>query len=125
MGRVLSHVDVRVRDRHFALAFYAALFEPLGIELEVEGETWTSFVDPADPSDSWFAFTEDSKMIAGSTRIAFQAASRVDVDRVAAVLPLIGAREIEGPGEAYGPNYYAVFFEDRDGNKLEVCHVSA
>ena len=31
------------------------------------------------------------------------------------------ARNVEGPEEAYGPDYYAVFFEDPEGNKLEVC----
>ena len=56
--------------------------------------------------------------------MAFTADSRDEVDRVAALLDSIGAREIDGPSEAYGPNYYAVFFEDPDGNKLEVCHVT-
>jgi hypothetical protein len=29
----------------------------------------------------------------------------------------------EGPEDIYG--YYAVFFEDPDGNKLEVCYVTS
>ena len=34
-----------------------------------------------------------------------------------------GAGAIEGPEEAYGPKYYAVFFTDPDGNPLEVCSI--
>jgi len=33
-----------------------------------------------------------------------------------------GGRNIEGPGCDEGPGYYAVFFEDPCGNRLEVCH---
>jgi hypothetical protein len=36
----------------------------------------------------------------------------------------IGARNLEGPElcAEYSPGYYAVFFEDLDGNKLEICY---
>jgi catechol 2,3-dioxygenase-like lactoylglutathione lyase family enzyme len=115
---------MRVRDRRRALAFYGLLFEQLGVVLEAEGRTWTSFVSGENKMGDWFAFTEDPLMSAGPGRVAFAAMSRHEVDRVAGVLDAIGAREIEGPSEAYGPNYYAVFFEDPDGNKLEVCHVT-
>ena len=36
-----------------------------------------------------------------------------------------GARNIEGPEVYEEPGYYAVFFEDPDGNKLEVCYRTA
>ena len=62
-------------------------------------------------------------MVPGSTRIAFDAPSRGTVEAIATYLPAIGARNIEMDDGVYGPKYYAVFFEDPDGNKLEVCHV--
>ncbi|MBV8579419.1 MAG: hypothetical protein JOZ86_02190, partial [Candidatus Eremiobacteraeota bacterium] len=46
------------------------------------------------------------------------------VDAIAVYLPAIGARNIELPDLFYGPDYYAVFFEDPDDNKLEVVHLS-
>jgi catechol 2,3-dioxygenase-like lactoylglutathione lyase family enzyme len=122
---VYSHVDVRVRERERAERFYSAVLADLGLVLESRGKTWTSFVHAGSPAGEWFAFTEDATMTPGSTRIAFAAASRDQVDRVARTLVDIGAPAIDGPGEAYGPNYYAVFFEDPDGNKLEVCYVTA
>jgi predicted lactoylglutathione lyase len=56
-------------------------------------------------------------------RIAFRASSREEVDRLAEVARAAGARDVDGP-EPYGgsPRYYAVFFEDVDGNKLEICY---
>ncbi len=65
-------------------------------------------------------------MTPGSGRIALWAPTREVVDRVAAAAREAGARAVEGPAleTEYAPTYYAVFFEDPDGNKLEVCCLS-
>jgi hypothetical protein len=44
-----------------------------------------------------------------------------EVDRLAEVVRQAGARNIEGPMQ-YERGYYAVFFEDPSGNRLEVCY---
>jgi predicted lactoylglutathione lyase len=58
------------------------------------------------------------------TRLAFFAATRADVDRIAAVAQAAGARAYEPPAACaeYTETYYAAFFEDPDGNKLEVVN---
>ncbi|HZV78418.1 MAG TPA: VOC family protein [Candidatus Binatus sp.] len=119
---IYSHIDVRVSDRVAAMKFYDDLLGLLGLK---RGETkpeheWISY-SRHDGTEQWFAFTQVPKPSPGDNRIGFAAPSREVVDRVAELLPHIGARRIEGPEEAYGPDYYAVFFEDADGNKLEVC----
>jgi len=119
---IYSHIDVRVSDRLAAMKFYDDLLGLLGLK---RGETkpkheWISY-SRHDGTEQWFAFTQTAKPTPGDNRIGFAAPSREVVDRVAELLPHIGARRIEGPEEAYGPDYYAVFFEDADGNKLEVC----
>jgi glyoxylase I family protein len=59
----------------------------------------------------------------GLHHLAFDAASREVVDAVAAWLRDEGADVEGGPGERdYTPGYYAVFFFDPDGLKLEVVH---
>ncbi|HEX7297396.1 MAG TPA: VOC family protein, partial [Solirubrobacteraceae bacterium] len=60
----------------------------------------------------------------GLHHLAFDAPSREVVDAVAEWLRAAEGAEIEGgPGErAYSPGYYAVFFFDPDGIKLEVVH---
>jgi len=128
MTMLLSHVDLRVRDRTKAAEFYDALLSVLGAVKEV-GETFTtwSIVPPDAPDDfeatEWFGITEDPLMNSGPGRVAFDAPSRGTVDAIATILPAIGARNIEMPGEGYGPSYYACFFDDPDGNRLEICHI--
>jgi catechol 2,3-dioxygenase-like lactoylglutathione lyase family enzyme len=125
LRRALSHVDLRVRDRANAIKFYDRLLGELGMKSS-HGETWCEYAydDPqtADAPD-WIAFTEDKNFSPGPTRVAIAATSRDEVDRIAKLLPEIGSRAIEGPELAYGPRYYAVFFEDPDGNPLEICYI--
>ena len=128
MPLILSHIDLRVRDRAKATEFYDALLNVLGATQET-GKTFTSWqIPPPDAPDDWeatewFGITEDLAMVPGSTRIAFAAPSRGTVEAIATYLPAIGARNIEMDDGEYGPKYCAVFFEDPDGNKLEVCHL--
>ena len=122
---LLSHVDLRVRDRVQATAFYDAILNLLGA-VKHEGSRFTTWaIPPADAlpdwrPNEWFGITEDATMAPGPNRVAFLAPSRGTVDAIATYLPAIGARAIEDPHEAYGTTYYACFFEDPDGNKLEV-----
>jgi catechol 2,3-dioxygenase-like lactoylglutathione lyase family enzyme len=125
--RLLSHIDLRVRDRSMANVFYGALFKELGATGVNIGTNFTTlFYDDGSGGEGtteWFGFTEERDMVPGSARIAIEASSREVVDRVGAMLASIGAQAIEGPEDIYG--YYAVFFEDPDGNKLEVCYVTS
>ncbi len=122
---LLSHIDLRVRDRARSTAFYDALLGELGF-IRRDSEQWTSYYDGANvtpsPADfEWFGFTEDAAPVPSSNRIAFVATSNDEVDRVADVLRRIGAGKLDGPNYDEGPGYYAVFFEDPDGHPLEVC----
>lgn len=127
LPRLLSHVDLRVRDRERGAEFYEALLGVLGATRD-DGEHWTSFAfrdrDVPDPEpEEWFGITEDPHMTPSHVRIAFAAPSRGVVDTIATLLPAMGALAIEPPHEAYGPAYYACFFTDPDGNPLEVVHI--
>src|ERR1700685_155107 len=55
----------------------------------------------------------------GFHHYAFELSSRKDVDELAAFLEKNGMTVIDPPGEYYGENYYAVYFADPDGMKLE------
>lgn len=53
--------------------------------------------------------------------MAFRAADRADVDALYTLLQNIGATVLDAPAEypQYSEGYYAVFFTDPDGLKLE------
>lgn len=124
MSGLLDHIDLRVRDRRAATPFYDSFLSVLGA-VKSEGPDWTTWRIPIprvpDAGSDNFGIVEDERLVAGSARIAFRAPSREAVDAVAEVLAAIGARNIEMDDGIYGEEFYGVFFEDPDGNRLEVC----
>jgi glyoxylase I family protein len=61
----------------------------------------------------------------GVHHVAFMAGSRAEVDEHAEWLRSRGAEIESGPKEyGYTPGYYAVFFYDPDGIKLELVHAA-
>ena len=55
----------------------------------------------------------------GFHHYAFELSSRDDVDALGAFLEANDMNVVDPPGEYYGRNYYAVYFTDPDGMKLE------
>ena len=55
----------------------------------------------------------------GFHHYAFELSSRKDVDALGAFLAKHGMDVVDPPGEYYGRSYYAVYFTDPDGMKLE------
>ena len=121
-----SHIDLRIRSFANVTEFYRKLLPELGFTTwwGDEGDWRGAAVKDPFPSKPFFGFTEDPKHQANGTRIAFWAHSREDVDRIAEVVLQAGGRNVEGPAlnAEYSDDYYAVFFEDPDGNSLEVVH---
>ena len=125
MPRHFDHVDLRVTSFAATRAFYEVLLPALGFTRADSDDRWIQY-EAADEGGvtSFFGVTEDPAHVPNATRIAFWAPSRADVDRLASRVRELGARNVEGPGfEA--AFYYAVFFEDPCGNRLEVCHRTA
>ena len=113
-----GHIDLRVRDLAAAQAFYEELLPALGFTERFHGDAWKVW---AAAPDSYFAVTESAGHTSNENRIAFSVKSAAEVDRVAAIAREAGAHELSGPKEMpYGPGYYAVFFADPSGNRLEV-----
>jgi len=55
----------------------------------------------------------------GFHHYAFELSSRDDVDELGAFLEKNAMTVLDPPGKYYGRNYYAVYFADLDGMKLE------
>ena len=118
-----GHIDLRVASMAHALPFYAALMPVLGFATESHDERWKCFdADGVPPDQAFVAITESPGHIANENRIAFWAPGRDDVDRVAGILRDGGAHIESGPRACpeYSESYYAVFFRDPSGNRLEV-----
>ena len=128
-GRV-HHVFVNVKDVARSRPFYEWLMPRLGYATHWSydgGSGWLSpggsfWLKAADPR---FAGDEFHKDRVGLCEIAFAAASRDEVDELALALADRGATILNPPREypEYVPGYYAVFFTDPDGLKLEFVHI--
>jgi len=131
--RYLDHIDLRVKDLEVAREFYGKFLPQLGFVRERHeppppekgvGEAFHTFYSVGgDKPSEFFCFSEDKRHRPNGTRIAFWADTREEVDRIAKLVRDAGGTALEGPEicVGYSPGYYAFFFEDPDGNKLEIC----
>jgi glyoxylase I family protein len=127
----VHHVDLVVSSIERSLPFYRDLLAPLGYHRisEVEGERRETIWNLSGPDvavglrSAQNAGAHDRYRI-GLHHLAFEAWSRAAVDERAGWLRAQSAEIESGPEEyAYLPGYYAVFFYDPDGIKLEIVHV--
>ncbi|TMP94952.1 MAG: hypothetical protein E6L06_00895 [Verrucomicrobia bacterium] len=122
--RCFDHIDLRVKDMKVARKFYAKFLPQLGFVRESPGRKYhTFYAAGGDKPSEFFGFTQDKEHQPNGTRIAFWADTRKEVDRIADLVREAGGKTLEGPEvcRSYSPGYYAFFFEDPDGNKLEIC----
>ena len=126
-------MDLVVSSIERSLPFYRDLLGPLGWHgvTEVQGERGETI---------WYLWGTGSSLGVrealspreapfdryeiGVHHVAFEAASRSAVDERAAWVSTQGVEIESGPEEYwYSPGYYAVFFYDPDGMKLEIVHI--
>lgn len=120
-----GHIDLRVQDLAQAFPFYEQLLPALGFTKTYHSPAWKAFAGDGElPEAPYFAITEDREHQPNANRIGFWSASREDVDKIANIARAAGAQDVDGPAEVppFGPSYYAVYFNDPSGNRLEVYH---
>ncbi len=119
----MHHVDVHVRNIPASRKLLDAFMPVIGYAVRTEEDDFVSYWrNGARPA---IGFIEDETPVrAGAMRIAFAVAKTSDVDHAARAAIDAGARNVEGPAihPEYADDYYAVFFEDCDGNKFEIVH---
>jgi glyoxylase I family protein len=133
-GRSFHHIDLVVSDVEGSSRFYEQLLGPLGWGTwgRIVGERGEPVHYLRGPNAELGLRTRQSeahgvpydRYAVGVHHIAFDAPSREAVDERHAWLVASGAEIESGPREYdYMPGYYAVFFYDPDGIKLEIVFV--
>lgn len=126
----VHHIDLSVADLERSAAFYDAVLGFLGYRRGNSGTTWIDW-DMARPhtapSVAIRRATSDrrhDRYSCGLHHLAWVADSRADVDRLHGLLVGIGATILDPPADypRYREGYYALFFADPDGLKLEFVH---
>jgi glyoxylase I family protein len=127
----LNHINITVNDIGKSRAFYERLLPSLGYRLLFEQPKTFGYAG-ADGFKVYFAEAHEGKRSevfdryrVGLHHLAFNAPDRAFVDDVHKKLVEWGVTILDAPAEypKYNPGYYAVFFLDPDGIKLEVVHV--
>jgi catechol 2,3-dioxygenase-like lactoylglutathione lyase family enzyme len=120
----IDHLVLSVGDLARSKTFYDKLLGFLGFKLK------HSYPDMLGWSNGKTLFWIAQADARGKTRryrkgdigfhhYAFELSSRRDVDELGAFLAKSKMTIVDPPGEYYEPSYYAVYFTDPDGMKLE------
>lgn len=126
---MIDHVGISVGDFNTSKKFYAEALQPLGysLMLEVTAEMTKGRGQYAGFGETRPDFWIGTGQAGGQgTHVAFQTASRDNVDRFYNAALKAGGRDNGAPGlrPQYHENYYGAFVLDPDGNNIEaVCHV--
>jgi catechol 2,3-dioxygenase-like lactoylglutathione lyase family enzyme len=118
----IDHLAIRVSDFAASRDFYGKLFPFLGFEILDEFENaigWTNgktrfWISQSERGRNHHHRTGD----VGFHHYAFELQSRAEVDELQDFVKGLGATIVDPAGEYY-EDYYAVFFLDPDGLKLE------
>jgi catechol 2,3-dioxygenase-like lactoylglutathione lyase family enzyme len=126
----VEHIDVTVNDLARSTAFYDKVMLALGFKRLPDNDRnnirWAnahiSFaIRPAAASERG---TSHNRYRVGLHHLAFKAKSSAAIDEFHRFLMRENLPILDAPAEypQYGANYYAVFFADPDGMKLELVH---
>jgi hypothetical protein len=120
-----DHIDLCVSNLGEIRLLYDALLPAMGFsEIVADPDSVCYYRPGGDRSNPFLGLVLDPLHRPNGTRVALRALDRLEVDRLAEIARSAGVAAFEPPHvcEEYTPFYYATFFEDSDGNKLEICY---
>jgi catechol 2,3-dioxygenase-like lactoylglutathione lyase family enzyme len=134
MRGMIDHLDLTVRDPWASRPFYQAVLghmgytrireDARGFDFDIpDGARWAMGIGVMQAVGEGLGRRHD-RYSPGLHHVAFAARDRADVDALHRLLVSIGATILDAPAEypQYGEGYYALFFADPDGLKLEFVH---
>jgi catechol 2,3-dioxygenase-like lactoylglutathione lyase family enzyme len=120
----IDHLVLSVGDFARSKAFYDKLLGFLGFKLKYDYASMAGWSNRK--TLFWIAEADENgkkhkhrKGDIGFHHYAFELSSRKDVDDLGAFLEENDVKIFDPPGEYYDDKYYAVYFADPDGMKLE------
>lgn len=121
---MIGYITLGTNDLPRAAAFYDALLAELGAKRYMESDKFVAWaVRPDVPSLGVIKPFDGRAASAGNgTMVALAVDSRELVDRVHRKALSLGARD-EGAAGPRGEGFYAGYFRDLDGNKLNVFYL--
>jgi predicted lactoylglutathione lyase len=119
---MLGYVTLGTNDLAKAAAFYDALAKEVGASRAMETEKFIAWGAPNSamvflikPADG------KSATVGNGVMAALNAKDTAQVDRIYKIAMSMGAKDEGAPGDR-GGGFYACYFRDLDGNKLNAFH---
>jgi glyoxylase I family protein len=126
----IDHAIITVNNYEQSCRFYGWLMPKIGYTGgehdygTMKGWTGKGMSFWVKKADVRFASDTFNKDRVGLCEIAFKGDNRAQIDALAKDIEAQGGKILDSPKEYdYAPGYYAVFFSDPDGIKLEVVHL--
>jgi predicted lactoylglutathione lyase len=121
---MIGYVTFGTNDLPRAAAFYDALLGEIGAKRWMEAETFVAWaVSPTQPSLGVIKpYDKNDACVGNGTMVALVVDSSEKVDRLHAKAMSLGGKDEGAPGPR-GEGFYAGYFRDLDGNKLNVFHM--
>lgn len=122
---MLAYATLGTKDLPKAAAFYDAVLAPLGASRMMEEPdyfiAWGNSEQGAGLGIT-YPFDKQAATVGNGTMVALQGNSREQVDAVYAKALALGGSDEGAPGQR-APGFYAAYFRDLDGNKLNCCYM--
>lgn len=117
---MIGYVTLGTNDLDRAAGFYDAIAEAMGTKrmMEMEG-VYIAWGEPGGPASvaATLPFNKEAATPGNGTMVALQASDPAHVDRLHALALELGGADEGAPGPR-GEGFYAGYFRDLDGNKL-------
>ena len=116
---MIGYVTLGTNDLARAAKFYDALAAELGTKRMMESETFIAWGEPGGGAGVGLTKPYDGKAatVGNGVMVALECKDKAQVDRVYNLARSMGAADEGPPGERF-PGFYAGYFRDPDGNKL-------
>lgn len=116
---MIGYVTLGTNDLQRAAKFYDEIAKEFGVGRMMEFETGIAWGKPGGAAGIALMKPHDGKVatVGNGVMAAFECKDPAHVDRVYARAMALGAKD-EGPAGPRGDGFYAGYFRDPDGNKL-------
>ena len=116
---MIGYVTLGTNDFARAVAFYDAIAAEMGVGRMMEGDNYVAWGTPGGAAGVAVMkpFDGNAATVGNGVMVALEAKDTAQVDRLHA-LALAGGGTCEGLPGVRGGGFYAAYFRDVDGNKL-------
>lgn len=123
---MIGYVTLGTNDRLRGVPFYDAIAAEMGAGRMMENEQFIAWGVPGGGAGIGLTFPFDGKpaTVGNGIMVALEAKDRAHVDRIHAVALANGGTDEGAPGVRF-PGFYAAYFRDPDGNKLNAFVMEA